>query len=732
MRRKNVMVGGVTLLLLLAGFAIVVPHPTSGVDVGREPLTTAPNPDPNTPIQAAIWDGDEGVCVGEKGVVYSMTYDFRQGVTYKNVSTVSTDFYGVDRGYKDAYFLVVGHGSLVTDPTVYYVNSTIFTSIGTPTDLAAETLYDVAVDPVNSSRFIVVGSDGTNGVIYYYDGTGFHSVNNTGIGIPPSGDILQGVTAVYDGAEWYFLIVGSNSAGDGVVYYINESALASGTYDGALQAAPTLPADAYACEAIPPTMNYAMVTGKGYAYVLRPNGTVAFDFSEIFPSLKNGNNIALYDVNFYTPTESTTEGFVVGVNTSSNDGAIFMYTKKDSSYGVLSEYTLGSISLTNTSLSAVAPKDFGSPRFVTIFGSDVGTGTPIALSANSVSATNQLNVNTLYPHIDKIEMFEGTPGSLGASVLNSYIDVDTGTGSTVYTIKITAHHDDGWDNATKYIHLYLWWDDGKNESNSVYPGGVNNNTEAYFQFENVPSGSDTWTAPNDWGQHEIELLTGSCRDVAINDTTHEVYFVLIFNKQVWATTGTFTEAAGSTATDQHNVTLALNDKNTWDIKAEIVDTNNAGKDTAYDEFGIYKYTELTADGLPGDQSGSGPPGASITLLPAGQDVIFSANYNYSLSVWAEDLWNPSKTAHIGASNLSVEGGQWAPGNAQHLPGAGETNRVYLLGGSGSWTSPNEGGNTTTTSNAVGGGTAVTWYCDIPIGVPEDHFYGTINYVLEHA
>jgi len=175
---------------------------------------------------------------------------------------------------------------------------------------------------------------------------------------------------------------------------------------------------------------------------------------------------------------------------------------------------------------------------------------------------------------------------------------------------------------------------------------------------------------------------------------------------------------------------ALDSSNSWDIKVRVSDdaptTNYA---SAFDEFGFYKYTYLSAANIPngGAVYGSGAPGTNnVVMTQSGSDVTFCANCPYALSVTlASDLFGVAvPTNWIAASQISVRGGEVAAETFFVFGGS----PITLIGGP---QAPLNSWRETTTSSWDGNPLSnepIIWECNIP-PVPEDSYVSTILWAI---
>gem|GEM_PF-5296739 len=383
--------------------------------------------------------------------------------------------------------------------------------------------------------------------------------------------------------------------------------------------------------------------------------------------------------------------------------------------------------VTSSNLLCVDYKPQSSPGLFLI-GGRFGT----TLKAYDTQVTSEVRASVYRPHVNSVEILSshntGTEAN-DVSVLNRRIDVDSGDRTTSYWIKINVSDRNGLGDL-KNLTLRLWDDFGNTGTTSVFPGGTMNNTKVEL-FCDI-SGGHVWSINNDSGYGEFEIWDTDV--VSINSTTEIIYVELYFGPQVRATNGTFTEAAGTTSPDQNDKTAALNDPYTWDIEAVLYDSSE-NSDRGYDEFGIYSFVGLYQSGLPGDQSGSGPPGAPMVLSPAG-NVTFYANCPYRLNVSVTDLTPLGSSPDIiPASAIGIKGGDLSgTGYLQTSNFTGANIPQVLLGTPTGFVKPNDYGTETNTSSARNGAASVgtvVWVCHTP-NVAEDTYVGTATWSLYRA
>ncbi len=370
----------------------------------------------------------------------------------------------------------------------------------------------------------------------------------------------------------------------------------------------------------------------------------------------------------------------------------------------------------------------------------VPSGNPVALLAGSAykyhytAASSNIQIDTLFPHIDYIDLYDaGTT----TSRLNGQVDVDPGDDSTMYDLTVRAWHNSGKENLIS-ADVYMWYDWG-GEGFPAAPFDSMGTENSRIHLRWTRGMSDTFQRIINYGGSN-EAALDVANSVRVDDPGSDnitLTFRFVPHQQIRSASGQgglafpFFEPPGDMygtgASEQQSNPAALNAINSWNIRVDVVDTGSAVA-SAYDEFGVYKYTYLGTSGLPGGGNviGSGPPNTVATLSPTA-DVTYSANCPYQLTVSGTDLTGQLYGGTITADLLGVTGGQI--GGTQYFTGVGAP--IYLWGDDAPMTYQQPLDMYTTTTTSSPGGWQVTFYCDIP-GVAEDYYRGTLTYSLLHG
>jgi hypothetical protein len=373
------------------------------------------------------------------------------------------------------------------------------------------------------------------------------------------------------------------------------------------------------------------------------------------------------------------------------------------------------------------------------------TGVQMALVAGSAfkysytSVLGPIQVDVAVPHVDFMDLYP--TGSPGDDKLNSQIDVDIGDGGTTYTLEVGVYDSLGVARMTE-IEVWMWFDAGATgvdlptSLGAGFDAAGTENTRMHFRITRAgPTITQIFPAPGPTA--ETNFVNGWWSD--INATAATVTLDFQPHQQVRWAPGPFTpgfpgnprydpDMDGPEPGEQSTVS-ALNDGLTWDIKARVADdattTNYA---SAYDEFGIYRYTYLGVAGIPngGAVYGSGAPGTNnVVMSVSGANVTYSANCPYGLSVQLmSDLNGISYAGMITAAAISIQGGAIAVPTVFLATGSTQT----LIGPA---QAPLNAGRTTTTSSWDGNAATwepVRWWVDIP-GVLEDQYVSQVTWAI---
>ncbi|MBI5001456.1 MAG: hypothetical protein HZB92_08050 [Euryarchaeota archaeon] len=429
------------------------------------------------------------------------------------------------------------------------------------------------------------------------------------------------------------------------------------------------------------------------------------------------------DVDWYTGGTGSPDAIIVGNN------------------GNLSHHSVGmegisfiENTITANQFFAVACRPPQSPGYAIAMG-NAGSGVRI----NQVFTSSTVSVDSELPHIAYMYIND----SANQPMNNAKINVDVGTYTTWYKVEAELYYLQGQANFTT-IDLWGWRDNGSlyGDVPAILGSGFDNagyeNVRFHYTYTVL---GNVWSQvyPNHAGEMESQMWFGNCFYNVLNSTSTRITFCFYPLKQFRTASGPtiWSEPAGTryasgVLNGQENVS-ALNDPFTWNLKM-TANTNDGTNNSAYDEFGVYKYTYIGAADVPATISGSGPPGGTVYLAPE-QNVTFISNCNYTFKVYMDGLLRGVNDANrtMPASALGVMGGDlqnWSvPGTQAHFNGTGSANALYLFGANATYRLPEFTG--PSTSTGIGSVGTVRWRCIIPMATPEDRYTTTVTFLLEH-
>ncbi|MGM0510221.1 MAG: hypothetical protein ACQESD_03740 [Thermoplasmatota archaeon] len=687
----------------------------SGLDTPSRPVGNFTQPPPNVDFRDVDFDqyGDIAVAVGLGGEVWRFESGSESWFDLDGSLTITEDLHGVDYDESTGKFIIVGDGATSTISAYTTDGFSNPVGIAAGADPALE-FYDVAVDS-NTGEFVAVGPDNA----YWHDGATWNSLSS-----------MSGVGTYYsvDYSNYYskYYVVGEDTGFNGVLWEVS-AGVANGPLTGPNYYGGTwdnMPLFGVACNDIGDTL----IVG---------DHTVDLYYAGNF---YNASNVDSHDKLHDVLWGGSEEALIVGNNTMG--GVLYKYGYESKRVSELP----GSPDITND-LYAVSGRD-GTPRYAMAIG-DFGSDSAYKIS--QTSGFNDIKTKTKIPHILEMGLYKNPdPNDPLNQRLNSQIDVNSNDFiSTSYRLYVQVYHAE--PGQLRLVNISAWYDNGLTGINSNYPVADQwNQTRAFsFGFDYDNAGNEfQWNYPKLTAEGQ-ELVPDypACnynyKAAADGDYLH-VNFSFAPGPQARHADGESgffgIEGNNNPHPNQWDKSAALNTPYTWDINVTATG-RSSGQNTTFDEFGFYRYTELTVWGLPGSFSGAGAPGQTIGLNRVGGtpmgNVVFSANCNYSLKMYAEtDLEGQNTTDFIPATNIEIAGGE----NNSFLPGFGEANSMYLLE---KWMAPRNRGNQTDTSinttstsdpkyqeNLTAFGSIQIWVT-IPIGIEEDSYSTSLVYVLEH-
>ena len=144
----------------------------------------------------------------------------------------------------------------------------------------------------------------------------------------------------------------------------------------------------------------------------------------------------------------------------------------------------------------------------------------------------------------------------------------------------------------------------------------------------------------------------------------------------------------------------------WNFK--ISAANTTGYTTKDDEYGIYKYAQISVSG---GSTCAGDPGQSVNSNTI--TITYSANYKFNVTVYlSTDLQCGSYA--ISATNVHITGGDLVN---QDFSGSGESHKLYIYN---QVNAPN---------NGISQDVEINYHVNIPVGTMSGIYTSTLNYTI---
>ena len=412
-----------------------------------------------------------------------------------------------------------------------------------------------------------------------------------------------------------------------------------------------------------------------------------------------------------------------------NGGKIYIYYPghQDVSEWTSSAYTYD--------IGVIAVRSPGSPGFGLAIGESTSAG---IISYQIYNADTEIAADNNIPHINQLDIRD----SLGQSRLNKQSDV----GST-YTFFMNCSYDQGWADVGG-LDIYAWYDFGNDDINvRNYNDTEGKNYNFHLHFS--PDTFDPVNNPGTWelkwpnGTDEVTLIDwyqktedrsgffGSMPGAADGWDYFHLFVNISFGAQLVFAPGQGWAPAGN----QSDPNSAFNDLGSWNLNITIFDrTTTSIRESKYDEFGIYAYTEISVHNNPG---GQGFPGSLVELSPP-TVIGVRSNIPYYVKVNISDMVGTRNPAHIiDRGNVEVRNSH-SDVNATNSDisvwtsfTSGGTDALYVWGnGSSMYQMPNLANGTWSAGlqegySDVDVSTSVFWRIFIPPSTPDDHYRATV-------
>ncbi len=717
--KQKIMVGILVMLMITVSLVGVFNTGVKAFDTNPQPFGEIPGPAGTYDVYGVAWNdaGSYAMLVGDNYAAGLDWYDYQK---ISNISGLSANTVLNDVVY-DSFsgkFYAVGQDVSGTGVPVAYEwspGSASMTSL--PGTGSSGQFFRVAM---GEDGFMAVGAYETSLAMYY------NITSATWQSITVGGGYELRAVSYVNGS--FFLFESASQGTD--VYVITENEAKNGGTASFVESLPDL-AGTYdsATNGDDITVVGFNNSGDGFVFTFyAANGSIEFPLMVTTSSNQDG-----YTLYFKSIAWDLTGSWavIVGYEDYSGSPVVYKYNDRGMYVARLSSYD-GSA----TDLFGVAVRPPHSPSSATIVGS--GTGGVTTLS--TTTATQQVTANTIYPHINYIDIYDNSSNSY----MNRQMNVDEGAATDeFYYVEVDAYYGDAvsglsWADIDT-VDVYAWYDGGNLGASSVYGAEVagNENLQFHFQYDNS-TGTPAWSIQYPVSG-EVQFFPSVCSEQYVNDFERILQFAFAPQQQVHngsaGQEGANTapdnrySATGTWVAESQSTINALNDPYTWDMHVRVVDTTGSAFADAYDEFGIYKFTDLGTWSIPGDLSASAAPSTTGVILQQGSnptfDLTYRSNCEYQIRVYMDDnLRSGTTTDIIYATALTVFGGNMS--KALYFQGIGVTNAIYIVGNV-TAVAPESSGTSTTTSQV---GAPLQWTVDIP-AVDEASYTANAVYEILH-
>ncbi|MCK5037837.1 MAG: hypothetical protein KAS16_01950 [Thermoplasmata archaeon] len=378
---------------------------------------------------------------------------------------------------------------------------------------------------------------------------------------------------------------------------------------------------------------------------------------------------------------------------------------------------------------------------------------------NAFDDKTTITVNVDSPHIFDHGLWKTLDGMYSTSKLDTQLDIDT-TYTFYAEVNYTIGGIDQLQNldAKERIEVMAWYDEGKLLGSNPEPSWLTpDNRTRQFRLTWVegllgtfPSSANMNSPTGSPGTDEF-LLDSWWMDPSgygADSNTRRFFFNVTLGPQTWAADGNgFGNGIGSPYYDKAQ---ALNDPDSWDFRIRIFDNDFVNSaNLSFGEFGVFRYTNITATGNPGANA---PPGAVNAPLGPQSLITYSANVPYYVNASIGDLMRVGGGGSIPASSINISlqndsginldlyseinGDYWVNGKA--FPGAGVSNGLCVWGNRSQATTIIPAPKNGTTAHGPWGSdfnsmgvTNINWWANVPGATAEGIYVASVTFTIEY-
>ncbi len=287
---------------------------------------------------------------------------------------------------------------------------------------------------------------------------------------------------------------------------------------------------------------------------------------------------------------------------------------------------------------------------------------------------------------------------------------------------------------TGYVNASAWYDENQDDSYWFENRSGRANYRWKLEYDNTTA-TGSWSLVTDHPYNEVSLV--STEKLWSNSTTENWTIELSWNKQIkhaLPETGVW----GDNSSDpdyEGELSTTFDSSRSWNVNWSIYQTTSGLTRTWHNEYGIYKYVNVTAES---DVTGSGFPGQTIAATQNGSvdevqntlqsNLTMSSNDNFNTSVSINHTFDngPDPKANDGSDTIDIQNvyvntsrnnPDWIE-NYTQFQSLGE--QVFL----------NHSNNITHEEESNWTKLNTTWLIDIPMATRADHYQTAITYEIK--
>ena len=302
---------------------------------------------------------------------------------------------------------------------------------------------------------------------------------------------------------------------------------------------------------------------------------------------------------------------------------------------------------------------------------------------------------TCIVHAGPVIKAYGLLNSSQVNLTNNMLDV-----RVEYHFYAVVNQSSGWSDM-KYIFINAWFDNN-DDSGYNYDSVIGTNLKFNLTYDNT-SGTPSFSGSDG----NVLSVHGTETYINPEERNVTIYFTLDYQMRHAPGDGAWATGPG------------WNDLDSWNFRINA--TSNGGYATIGDEFGIYKYTNVTASGDPSVTTSPGTGHATNIMSPQ-QNLTLRTNDQFWLNVTINDLTSGGNK--ITSDNVWIHTNNGTVTTDTQFPTSGGASLV-LYGTGGATPTPHAAyANNSTELDKV------TWSIDVPLNTNVGTYTSPVTYTIE--